>query len=168
MKQFVIDLPNLKWNREALIAQVKQFPDSNWLKPTDHHYINTYAKAHDSQALTEILSQLSMFNVSTKRCQFSKIAPFGTLPMHIDGSQKCAIVLPLIGEWHKSLLRFHAKYDNDPINSIICQHQYTENMAAALNVLEPHSVLNASDQERYILLIGFDAPWQEVLDFANS
>jgi hypothetical protein len=104
MDNFVLELPELKYDRVGLInyqASIKDWhPNHHFMKAgldtSSCNFFDYYPDEADSELLTNTFNNIAnLLPLERKPFKFTKVLKGGILPDHIDPSRDCILMLPL-------------------------------------------------------------------------
>ena len=125
MYEYFVEIPNFKYDREALLKYQKEITD--W-RPNVHYTkagIDTgkrnswfdYYPDKNTNIIKDIASQINI-DLNSKPFKFTRHLPGGKLPWHIDPQRECVFMIPIT-------LNNEGLQWIDGKAQVICEHIYT-------------------------------------------
>jgi hypothetical protein len=114
MDNFVLELPELKYDRAALMAYQETITEwhsnHHFMKAgvdtSLHKFFDYYPDETESELLTKTFNTIAELLPLKKRpFKYTKVLKGGTLPDHIDPSRDCILMLPLTKDPSKIVWR---------------------------------------------------------------
>ena len=155
---YYIEIPNIAWDRAALLEIMHSYPLSNW---QSEGYANKYLRPKLDKVFEDLYNQFPNFELNIGRTFFAELAPKNFLKPHIDQYRTASINFPLIGDWGKSPVRFHS----EPVMQkkyVICEHVYNELHPTVINTTVYHSAQNPTDDVRYLFSLSVYEDWDSI------
>jgi len=161
MSDYVIEIPNFKYNQQALLDY--QANITEW-KPNVHYSrlgINTnnsnnwfdFYPSETENVIKDITQSLNI-KLDAKPYKFTKHLSGGVLPWHIDPQRECVFMIPLTD--NNEGLQW---VDNS--NSVIAQHIYT--CPTVINAKIKHGCPKIT-KDRIFLQVNIPCSWKELKD----
>lgn len=180
MKNPYIELPQIWYDVDELKKVVDSIPSYNWytfgcnnIRWTVRERITKYRLECKNIEPNPFFDELFRFfkgNLSYDRLLFSKTPPPG-VPKHIDRTRQSIVNFPVCGTFKNSPQSFWEGFDSESPSH---RFFYRKNEKTgylfpfAFNGQAVHSVENADDEERTVLSIWFDIPFESFRDGGMS
>ena len=157
VSDYVIEMPFLKYDQQALIDYMKASREP-WVS---EGYANRYLRPRQNIDLfADIHAQIPEFEIDIGRTFYAELGPQTILQPHKDQFRKASINIPLIGDFTKTPVTFHSERTSKK-EHILYRHCYN-NVATVINTDVYHSVVNVTDETRYIFSLSVYADWDTI------
>jgi hypothetical protein len=156
ISDYIIEMPFLKYDKMALIDYMKS--KGTWVS---EGYANKYFRPKENISLfSDIYNQIPELEISLGRTFFADLEPHNFLPPHKDLYRKASINIPLIGDFSKTPVTFHSEKSIKK-DCILYKHYYND-VATVINTEVLHSVVNVTNEVRYILSLSVYSNWDKI------
>jgi hypothetical protein len=159
MYEYFVEIPNFKYDREALLKYQKEITD--W-RPNVHYTkagIDTgkrnswfdYYPDKNTNIIKDIASQINI-DLNSKPFKFTRHLPGGKLPWHIDPQRECVFMIPIT-------LNNEGLQWIDGKAQVICEHIYT--CPTVINAKIMHGCQEIT-KERIFLQVDIPCSWTKL------
>jgi len=155
-----IELPNIKWDKQALIDIMQSYPKESWVNEIK---TTKYLRPNFNTVFEDLYKQFPFFEIELRKTFFSELSPYKVLIPHKDVVRKASINFPLIGTWSKSPVCFRTENLN-----LICEHAYNELFPSVINTTVIHSVNNPTSETRFIFSLSLYEDWNYIKEVLNK
>jgi hypothetical protein len=156
ISDYIIEMPFLKYDKMALIDYMKS--KGTWVS---EGYANKYFRPKENISLfSDIYNQIPELEISLGRTFFADLEPHNFLPPHKDLYRKASINIPLIGDFSRTPVTFHSEKSIKK-DCILYKHYYND-VATVINTEVLHSVVNVTNEVRYILSLSVYSNWDKI------
>lgn len=152
--------------RKDVLFLVEGAPESFWLSPALHLPQHLPLPIHLFEPDSDVVKLMRRFK-SEQRAAAFRFQPHSTYDWHVDSNKRQASINILLNAHHDSWTLFgrHSKETQTHVDVEVLN--YGVDCYYLLDLQTPHMVVNASDQVRYVVSIGFDYPF-DLLRAASS
>jgi hypothetical protein len=161
---YILELPFLKYDKDALIDYMKKAPKGKW---QSEGYVTPYLRPKEEIDLfTNLYKQLPEFEINIGRTFFAELGPNVFLRPHTDEYRSASINIPLIGDYSVTPVKFHSEKSTKP-EHLLYTHYYNT-VPTIINTTIYHSVFNPTDQYRYMFSLSVYADWKTIGDVVQK
>ena len=162
ISDYVIEMPFLKYDKPALVNYMKS--KGVWVS---EGYANKYFRPKENiELFSNIHKQIPELEIDIGRTFFAELDPTTILHPHTDLYRKASINIPLIGDFTRTPVTFHSEKSTKK-EYILYKHCYND-VATVINTEVFHSVVNVTNEVRYIFSLSVYADWQTIKEVCKK